>query len=161
MNQRQAVYNTVTTVLTNKGINFEKGQVAATMLSKEDHQVIRKVLCEGFTKGTIDLKSDWMKNDPAELNKYVIGLVNNWLRKDPELNGGTKYEAKNPGSRPADAQMKNLKLALSVTTDEDKKVKIQAAIDKRQSEIDATKTTKKVEIDKSVLPEDIAALLDE
>jgi len=159
MNQRTAVYNTVVTTLTNKGINFEKGQVAASMLSKEDHVQIRKVLCEGFTKGTIDLKSDWMRNDPSELNKYVIGLVNNWLRKDPELNGGNKYEAKNPGSRPADAQIRELKKFLAATTDEVKRTKIQEAIDKRQSEI--TKTTKKVEIDKSVLPEDIAALLDE
>jgi len=165
MNQRESVYNAVVTTLKNKGINFEKGDVAATMLSKEDHAQVRNIIKQGFTDGTVEFKSTESNasklNNPTELNKYVVGLVNNWLRKDPQLNGGTKYETKTPGSRPTDEVIKNLKLAFNAVTDETKKAKIQEAIDNRQKEIDATKTTKKIDIDKSVLPADIAALLDE
>src|SRR5665213_1962213 len=42
---------------------------------------------------------------------YVPGMVSNWIRKDLRLNGGEKYETKNPGSRAGqgDDQLKNLK----------------------------------------------------
>lgn len=75
--------------------------------------------------------------DDAALLKYIPGLVNNWVRKDKRLNGGTTYQAKNPGSRmgAGDEQLKNLKLLLAAVTDEETKSKVQAAIAQRQEEL--------------------------
>ena len=46
-----------------------------------------------------------------KMRSYASGLVNNWFRKDIRLNGGMKYEVKNPGSRQGagDQQLKALK----------------------------------------------------
>ena len=60
-----------------------------------------------------------------------------WLRKDTRLNGGTKYEAKNPGSRrgSADAQVVALRKLQAMQSDPAKVTEIQTYIDKRLAEI--------------------------
>lgn len=75
--------------------------------------------------------------DEAALLKYIPGLVNNWLRKDKRLNGGVKYEAKNPGSRSgsADESVQAMRALLSVTTDPEAKIEIQKAIEARVAEL--------------------------
>ena len=73
----------------------------------------------------------------AELRKYIPGLVNNWLRKDTRLNGGTKYVAKRPGSRSGsgDESVKAMRTLLSMTSDPSAKQAIQQEIDKRIAEL--------------------------
>ena len=91
----------------------------------------------------------------AELKKYVVGLVNNWIRKAPEFNSGNTYQAKNPGSRTgsSDPKLKALKTLLS-TVSEDQKSAVQAAIDARLEELKP-----KITIDTDLLPEHLRHLV--
>jgi hypothetical protein len=98
--------------------------------------------------------------------KYVPGLLNNWLRKDTRLNGGTIYKIKNPGSRAGagDEKIKEMnKLMTQFQIDPEKfadKIPIlQKAIDVRKAEI-AKEKAKTVKIDLSVLPEELLNELD-
>lgn len=85
----------------------------------------------------------------AQLKKYIPGLVNNWLRKDKRLNGGVKYQPKNPGSRTGsgDESVKAMRTLLSVTTDPAVKAQIEEAIAARLEELKP-----KVEIKVEALP---------
>lgn len=88
------------------------------------------------------------------LLKYIPGLVNNWVRKSKELNGGVDYQPKNPGSRSGagDETLKNLRLLLASVTDEDARHAVQQEIDKRIAELKPT-------IDVSKLPESLRHLV--
>jgi hypothetical protein len=79
-------------------------------------------------------------------------LVSNWQRKDTRLNGGDKYETKNPGSRTGsqDEQVKAMRNLLKTQTDPAIKAQIQKAIEERLAEI---KPESKVEINVEALPE--------
>ena len=119
MNQRESVYSAVVAV---------KGNVSGKVeLTTEERARVVGLVCEAFDAGEVTFKETDANQaklaDAKELKKYVVGLVNNWLRKDPNLNGGEKYEAKNPGTRSSDAQLKNLNLLLKATTDEKKQQK--------------------------------------
>jgi hypothetical protein len=111
--------------------------------SKEERALVTEILCAGFKAGTIALKdtpSNQAKlDDDAKLRSYCSGLQSNWLRKDKRLNGGIKYEPKNPGSRTGstDPQVKAMRNLLAIRTDlsaEDKK-EIQAKIDERVAKV--------------------------
>ena len=86
-------------------------------------------------------------SDDKELKSYISGLVNNWIRKAPELNSGAKYQAKNPGSRQGsgDEQIKEMRLLLSVTKDPEARKLIEKAIESRAQEVKPTKT---IDLDK-------------
>lgn len=130
MKQRDAVYQAVVNVVGN--------QEGAYVLSKEERASVAAILFEGFRAKTIDLTQDY---DDDKLREYIPGLISNWLRKDPNLNGGVKYEAKNPGSRSGsgDAQLKAMRVLLSIKTDPTERTEIQGAIDKRLAEIKPAK----------------------
>ena len=88
---------------------------------------------------------------------YCKGLLNNWIRKDIRLNGGTKYEAKNPGSRAGsgDTMLRELKkLRVKVGSDADAVSKVDEAIAERQAEL-----VKPVEINEEHIPEGLKHLL--
>lgn len=94
--------------------------------------------------------------DEAALIKYIPGLVNNWLRKDTRLNGGSKYQTKRPGSRSGsgDESVKAMRTLLSMTNDPEAKAQIQQEIDKRVASLKPTPT-----IDVSKLPESLRAFV--
>ena len=147
MNQKEAVFQAVCNITGHKG----DGKVE---ISKEQRAQVNMVLFEGFRSGSIQLDREYTDSD---LKGYVSGLVSNWLRKDVRLNGGTKYAAKNPGSRAGsgDPMLKSLRdLITTVTSDEDK-AEIQGYIDARMSEIAATKQAATVDFD--ALPADLQA----
>ena len=146
MNQKEAVFQAVTNVT---GFNGD-GQCVP---SKEQKSSIYAVLIEGFKSGKIHLEREY---DEAGLKNYVVGLVNNWLRKDTRLNGGSKYQAKNPGSRTGstDPQIKAMRTLLGTLTDPTEINEVQAHIDARLAEI---KPKQAVTIDYSALPADLAA----
>jgi len=146
MNQKTATYNAIASV-----IDFKDGETVE--LTKEQKAKVRDILVEGFKKGEIELKSA-----QEDLNKYVNGLINNWLRKDKRLNGGVDYEAKNPGSRAGqgDAMVKNLRLLLKTDIDADAKAEVQAAIASRLAEI---KPSQKIEVDATAIPEHLKHLI--
>ncbi len=140
LNQKDAVFNAVSQVLAENGVHFEEGQDARTHMSKEFRAQVNQILFEGFRAGNIELNGE--KSD-SELKTYVSGLQSNWLNKDKRLNGGTKYVAKNPGSRAGiqDPQIKALRALMSTKTDEDEIAEIQSYIDDRLAVIKAEKAT--------------------
>ena len=85
--QKEAVYLAVTGFY---GSKFSNGMTH----TKEDKAKIVDILVEQFEAGNIEIKSA-----QENVRTYMIGLLNNHLRKDTRLNGGEKYVAKNPGSR--------------------------------------------------------------
>jgi len=111
--------------------------------------------------GEIELKEDARKKYDTEskLRSYCDGLVSNWLRKDDRLNGGEKYEPKNPGSRAGsgDEVVRELRKLKKITADETHLTAIDAEIEKRLAAIKASKA-KDVEIDVEKLPEELRHL---
>lgn len=126
MKQKDAVYQAVMNVVG----DFE----GACQPTKDQRASINLILFEGFRAGKIELDREYTD---SELKAYVSGLQSNWLRKDPRLNGGVKYEAKNPGSRTGstDPQVKAMRILLSTKTDPTERAEIQAFIDKRLAEL--------------------------
>lgn len=147
MNQKEAVFQAVCNVTGHTG----DGKVE---ISKEQRAQVNAILFEGFKAGKIELDREYTDSD---LKGYVSGLQSNWLRKDKRLNGGIKYEAKNPGSRAGsgDPMIQNLKKLLSTLTTESDKAEVQGYIDARQAEINATKQA--ATVDFSALPADLQA----
>jgi len=152
INQKEAVYAAITSVLENAGHSMPaEGIDVATVMSKELRAQVNQILFEGFRAGSIELGKEFSDSD---LKAYVSGLQSNWIRKDKRLNGGTQYVAKNPGSRAGsgDAQLKNMKALLSTlevgTPDYNE---VQQYITARIAEIASTKA--KVTVDFASLPE--------
>ncbi len=147
MNQKEAVYTAITILLDGEPEN-------PCVLDSEQKKLVVAEVITMFEKGDVTL------SHPVDFKKYVPGLVNNWLRKDKRLNGGSTYQIKNPGSRAGagDSKLKNLKRMLTVVKEEDK-AKVQACIDTRQAEIKAEKA-KDIEIDAEQIPEELRHLLD-
>lgn len=148
LSQKEAVYQAVVNVTGFKG----EGAVAIT---KEQRAQVTNILFAGFKSQSIELDREY---SDADLKGYCSGLQSNWLRKDVRLNGGTKYAAKNPGSRAgaSDPQLKALKsLMMTEGLSEEDKAEIQVAIDTRTAEISKAKVQKTVDF--SALPPEIAA----
>lgn len=147
MNQKEAVFNVVSCFCTQFAPN------GAHTPSKSELAQIHSELVTMFKEGKITLKANFSE---PELKKYVVGLVNNWLRKDQRLNGGTTWVTKNPGARSGsgDPQIKALKALLSTVTDPADRAEIQHFIDLRSAEI--AKPAKPA-IDFSQLPAELAA----
>jgi len=161
MNQRQATVSAIIAQLSSRGIDYvfnESGPVSE-MLTSDDKSKIVDTLCQGFLEGKIDMSQEGRIKYfgfPSELRKYTVGLLNNWIRKAPELNGGTGYTAKNPGSRKGsgDETVKALRALMSITADASVKAEIQTEIDKRLGELKPT-----VEINVEALPEHLRHLV--
>lgn len=155
MSQKEAVFNAVTSVLTENSITINEGD--AVSLTRELRAQVNAILFEGFRSGSIELEGEYTDSD---LKGYVSGLQSNWLRKDKRLNGGSKYSAKNPGSRigSGDAQLKAMRALLTTLSSEEDRNEVQAAIDTRVSQIQAAKV-KTVSIDTSALPSALSHLI--
>jgi hypothetical protein len=145
MKQKEAVYQAITNI-------FElSGEGAVELDRGQKHEVI-EILTEGFKAGKISY--DGAIPADKELRNYCSGLLNNWLRKDTRLNGGVKYEPKNPGSRAGsgDPTIKALRqlMASGMLTSPEDIAEVQSAIDRCQAEL---KPVEKPAIDVSALPE--------
>ena len=147
MTQKEAVYNAISEVK-----SFEDNDVVE--LTKDERATVRTMLVASFEADEIELKSP-----QDDLKKYCSGLINNWLRKDTRMNGGSAYVTKNPGSRAGagDAMIKNLKLLKQkegLTTEEI--AKIDSAIADRLAVI-KPKVEKKVDLNE--IPAELLASL--
>ena len=142
INQKTAVVNALMDVLASRDVEYVLGGdvIMASVLTKEDKDTVRSYLCNGFHEGEIQMsesaRAKYVGNE-TEMKKYVSGLVNNWIRKNPDFNCGVGYTAKNPGSRTgqSDETIKNLRLMLKSITDEATKAEIDKAIAVRLAEI--------------------------
>lgn len=163
--QRSAVFAAFMAVMSKHGVEFIAGEtIADEVTSPEMRKEIYAILCEGFRKGEIEFKDTPANQEklstPSKLNTYVSGLVSNWFRKDQELNGGVKYEAKNPGSRAGsgDPQLKALRLLATKFKGTPKHAEITKHIEARVATIQAEKA-KSVTVDLSILDPSLVASL--
>jgi hypothetical protein len=149
-NQKEATFVAIMAVISAHGITVQPGTSVSTVMSKELRSEVRDILCEGFKAGEIELDRDY-DTDEA-LKNYVSGLVSNWIRKDVRLNGGTKYQPKNPGTRAGngDTQLKALRGVLTMAKTDEEKQEIQGYIDARIAELNKAKAPT---VDVSALPE--------
>jgi hypothetical protein len=150
MNQKEAVYKAITEV-TGK---VHSGEVAV-QLDDNSKAKVKQILVEGFKSGNIEIGIE--KNE-QQLKSYVNGLLDNWLRKDKRLNGNTKYEIKNPGTRSGsgDEAIREMRKLLKTGLSDTQRAAVEAAIATRLAEI---KPVKEVEINASVLPADLLKTL--
>lgn len=152
MKQSEAVFQVVSAVFETE---LSEGGVAipdTKSWSEAQKQQVYQGIFSMFKSGqTSHSKSP----DDAALLKYIPGLVNNHVRKDSRLNGGTKYTPKNPGTRSGsgDESVKAMRALLSVTTDSEARTQIEAAIKARLAEL---KPTVKINVD--ALPESLRHL---
>ena len=160
MNQRQATVTAILSTLSERGVTYElNGPTPMNeVLTPDDKFKIVNVISNGFKNGQIQMSADAQTkyHIDSELRKYVVGLVNNWIRKAPEFNGTKSYVAQNPGSRSgsSDPQINALKALMKITSDTQLQAEIQQAISDR---LEALKPT--VEIDVDSLPEHLRHLV--
>ncbi len=155
LTQKEGVYNAIASLK-----SFDDGD--EVVLSKDEKATVVEMVCASFEANEVALSDNARAkfDTPEKLRSYTSGMVNNWLRKDTRLNGGSKYVTKNPGSRAGsgDSVIKNLKLLKSTISDDAKIAEIDSAIEARKTEIAAEKA-KDVEIDFSVISPDLLAKL--
>jgi hypothetical protein len=154
--QKEAVFSAVTSVINEANITVGDGESFSTHMNRELRAQVTSILVEGFNGGNIALEKPFTTD--SELRTYCSGLTSNWLRKDGRLNGGTKYVAKNPGSRvgSSDIQLKAMRTLLSTKTDESERAEIQSFIDARVAEVKASRKPAAT-FDPSALPAELAA----
>lgn len=94
--QREAVYEEIMRVMQDNQIPYDPTQPVKPLLNEEMTKTICSELVSRFLSGAITLKpteSNQKKlSDVKLMELYVVGLVNNWLKRDRRLNG--KGEAK-------------------------------------------------------------------
>lgn len=148
MNQKEAVFHFIT--------NIKEIGSGPVILSDSERKEVIHSLVEGFQDCNISYKGT-LPTEP-ELRKYVSGMLSNWLRKDTRLNGGVKYEAKNPGSRAgsSDPQVKAMRALLKTLDSNDpRRATVEATLN---SHIEANRATKqKVTVNFEDLPESLRA----
>lgn len=159
--QRSAVFAAICNI--RNAVEFD----GPVVLSKDERGLVHQMVCEGFRSGTIEFENtpanaEKLASD-SKLSQYVSGLISNWLRKDTRLNGGEKYEIKNPGSRAgqSDEQMKTLRTLAKQFAGTDKEAVVLAQIEKRKAEI-ASEKSKSVALTQEqidALPEDVKKAL--
>jgi hypothetical protein len=158
VNQKQAVTNAVLSVI--PGYELGGETILSEVLTDAQKKEVRSILVSGFKSGQIEMSAEAKTRyaEDSELSKYVSGLLNNWIRKNPEFNNGTGYVTKNPGSRSGsgDEQVKALKSLLKVTADADLRKEIEQALNERLAEIKPTAT---VTINVDALPEHLKYLV--
>jgi hypothetical protein len=164
MKQRDAVYAAVTTVLKDAGKQFEDGMNVLESITDSERDAVHAIIVQGFKAGKISLEQTEsnkkkMASD-SEMNKYVSGLISNWFRKDERLNGDTKYQIKNPGSRAgsSDPQLKALRQLYTQFKGTPKEAILKTQIEARSSALQAEKA-KQVKVDISALPAELVAQL--
>lgn len=155
-NQKEGVFGVIQALLAERGATIE-GKVE---LSKEDKAFVVREVAAAMANGEIELSAEAKAKYPTAeaLQKYVPGLVSNWLRKDTRLNGGTKYEIKSPGSRTGDVQLTEMRKLLKTNLTDEQRAAVQAKIDERITELRAQKT-QTIEINYDAIPESLRQVL--
>ena len=165
VNQRQGVYVTTMNVLADSGKSFDDGQAGGVkaVITDSEQKTVIGLVTQGLLSGEIEMSTEARAKYSEEktMKSYASGLVNNWFRKDPRLNGDTKYVAKNPGSRQGsgDAQLKALKAFRATLTTTEDQAAVDQAIEARKAELSVAKTPAITEEQIALLPESLRALL--
>ncbi len=161
LTQKDAVYNITISVLYENKVAFNEGeQHVNEVMTKEIRNTITECLMDSFRfnkEVCLDKNYDYKK-----LRAYTQGVISNWYRKDPRLNGGTKYIPKKKGSRVGfnDPQVKAMRKMLKEvkkTNNQQHINAIQEEISKRLATIQTEKAKSKV--DASAIPEHLRHLV--
>jgi len=146
----------VETVQSFYGKDFKNGMKHST----DNKKKIVDQLIEKFEKGELTIKSE-----QENLRNYMVGLLNNHIRKAKELNGDVKYEAANPGSRagqsnPAIKATRQLykKFKEEKGEDDASTIKVKSTLDKMVAEHKA-KSKPEAEINEDDLPEELRGMV--
>ena len=154
--QNDAVFAAVCAVLGAESF-FE-----AVKLDSDQRKQVVEIVAKGIFNKEVDFSDEaWAKHNTFEkVRSYTVGMVSNHLRKDKRLNGGEKYEIKNPGSRASqgDAVLKNMKALRATLTDPEHIAAVDTAIAEREAELKATKS-KQVTIDVDKIPHELRHLI--
>jgi len=157
ISQKQAVTNAVQSTFPDYVVGGEV--VLKSLLNTDNKKAMRALLFEAFRAGEVVYSKDPanLQND-AYLNKYVSGLLDNWVRKNKEFNNGEAYITQNPGSRAGsgDEQVREMRKLLKTISDPETKAKVQEAIDARIAEI---KPDSVITINADALPEHLKHLV--
>jgi len=159
LSQKDAVYNITCSVLDENNIHLEDGQSINEVMTKDMRQSITLCLIAGFNSGEVQIDKDY---EEKELRSYTQSVISNWFRKDARLNGGSKYEPKDKGSKVGfnDPQVKAMRRMLKEVkkTGNIKHIKaIESEIDKKLREIRDKRLKDKV--DAQAIPEHLRHLL--
>ena len=162
-NQREATFNAIITVLSNSGASFQSGSDVKSVITSEHKKKVKDILVTDFKSGNIDYTDDFAKTkltSSTELSKYCSGLISNWIKKDPRLNGNTKYQVLNKGSRvgQGDSQVKELRKLLKATTGTDAENEVAEALNARLATVKSDKKPVS-NIDVNSLPENLRHLV--
>ena len=155
--QRDAVYNAVVAIAKKFNLNFEDNMNVAEIISGDHRKEVINHVIASFNNGQTRLSKEM--ND-AELRTYCNGLVSNWFRKDTRLNGGTKYEIQNPGSRAGQGNpsIRETKKLLKQVAGTPKEAKVQAVLDKMIAEHKAN-SKPATKIDADLIPDELKDLV--
>jgi hypothetical protein len=164
LNQHQAVVQATKQVL---GSRFQSTTDIKTYITKEERAQVVQLVVAGFVNQEVEMteESKVKYSDLKSLTNYTNGLVTNWFNKSKELNGNTKWEAKNPGARAGSKdeqiqEMKVLKQQLEAAGNTEGVAKVAAAINTRLTELKATKAQANIrEVDLSKIPESLRDLV--
>ena len=144
------------------GDRFEAGMDARAIVTKDDRKLIVSMLVAGFLAGEIQMSADARAkySEESKLRTYSSGLTTNWLNKSLELNGGTKYEAKQPGIRSgSDSYKQALKLKAELEADGRDTTEVDAFIEANRPVAPTPKAKKQPKgLDFSALPEELRSL---
>lgn len=159
LSQKESVFQAVTSIVdcTQDGVVVE--------LTKEQRATVISLVTQSIMQNETELKANARAKyvTEADVKGYVSGMVSNWLRKDTRLNGGNKYEIKNPGSRAGqgDELLSNLKSYRATFTDPVHIAAVDKEIEARKAQLAITKPTaaKKLKaINFDILPESLQSL---
>jgi hypothetical protein len=148
------------------GDDFQPGVDVKTYVTKEQRKEIIELVTNSLADGETELSAKALAkySTREKLRAYTNGMVTNWFNKSKELNGGTKFEYKNPGSRAGmgDAQLrelKKLKSQLEAKGAEAEQIsRVSEAIAEREATVKAAKASK-VEVNGDAIPEHLRDLL--
>jgi len=158
--QKQAVVNTILSVLKERGVDYEmKGEVKMSdIFTKDDRNKVRDIITAGFIAGSIDISENaHAKHVENGFITYTNGLIKNWVKKNPDFNCGEKYTPKNPGSRAGqgDETVRALRSLLKTALDDEMRDEVNQALKNRLEEISPKNT---IEINVDALPEHLKHL---
>lgn len=156
MKQNDAVFQAVCQVLGADGFD------GAVELGENERKEVVTIVTAGILSGHVDFSAEARSKYDTEskVRTYVVGMVSNHLRKDKRMNGGVKYETRNPGSRAGsgDDTLRALKALRSTLTSDSDIAQIDEAINARMQELQAAKA-KKIEINVEALPAEFRHLV--
>lgn len=152
MKQSQAVYQATKQVCDEHGIEFADGMDFKEVFNGDQRGEVIDIVTQMLINGEADFsdKARAKYDTPEKVRGYCSGMVSNWYRKMPQLNGNTQYKAKNPGSRTGsqDEEVKNLKALLkSDQLDDDGQAIVQKRLDERIKELKAAKSQVEINYD--------------